>query len=459
VITKFIRPLLLTAFVAFVSLAGSQVRAANAQTITFSAIPHHTIGDAPFSLTLTASSGLPVALEVVSGPATLSGNTVTMTGVGTVTLQATQAGNANFAAATPVSRSFIVAAAGTSVPAITVQPTRESVPPGGSVTFSCFASGTPTPTVQWSFNGVPIPGATSSFLTVSNVTPANAGIYRATFTNSAGSVESVGGILAFTASAKVTGAASEVGSNIAHANGNVYDQVLMTGAAASVKADPGQVTRVSFVDLNNDIVQVEFAGAGTLTITLDGATGPAAAQSYNQADVAYMKGNARLIIDGGDDTTNLSVFSVGKITAVNQALLRSDVTYDGMADIASIAIHTLHGQFGGVRAANASCFATAGYTGLYAPGVNFALIYLGDLSASDTATPVFTVSTSQHTEIHGGDALQLNSRWVQVGSMTVIHFENGTKSDGTFQAAQRNRARFEWDGTDTTERTIVSPSS
>jgi hypothetical protein len=128
-----------------------------------------------------------------------------------------------------------------------------------------------------------------------------------------------------------------------------------------------------------------------------------------------------------------------------------------MADIASLAIHTLYGQFGGVRTGNASYFATAGYAGLYAPGVNFALVFVGDVSASDAATPAFTVSTSKATEIKGGDFLQSNGRWVQVDSMTVIHFEPGTKSDGTFQPAQSNRARFERNGDDTTERTIVSP--
>lgn len=45
--------------------------------------------------------------------------------------------------------------------------------------------------------------------------------------------------------ALVTGFATEVGSNIVHPNGNVYDQVLLTGAAATVQADRNQVTRVS----------------------------------------------------------------------------------------------------------------------------------------------------------------------------------------------------------------------
>src|SRR5262245_23685258 len=59
-------------------------------------------------------------------------------------------------------------------------------------------------------------------------------------------------------------------SNISHPNGNVYDQVLLKASAITVTADPGQVTRVSFLDLSGDIVQAEFGGAGTLTISLDG---------------------------------------------------------------------------------------------------------------------------------------------------------------------------------------------
>jgi hypothetical protein len=83
-----------------------------AQTITFAAIPNHSVTDAPFTLAPTASSGLTVSLAVTSGPATISGDTVTLTGAtGTVTIQATQAGNGTYAAATPVSQSFTVSTA------------------------------------------------------------------------------------------------------------------------------------------------------------------------------------------------------------------------------------------------------------------------------------------------------------------------------------------------------------
>ena len=82
-----------------------------AQTISFATVPAKTFASAPFDLIATATSGLPVSFTYVSGPATLSGNQVTITGVGTVVVEATQAGNANYLAATSVSKSIVVAKA------------------------------------------------------------------------------------------------------------------------------------------------------------------------------------------------------------------------------------------------------------------------------------------------------------------------------------------------------------
>jgi hypothetical protein len=83
-----------------------------AQTITFAALPAQTYGGPPLTLTATASSGLPVAFPLISGPATLSASTLTLTGGGTVTVVATQAGNGNYQAAPAVQRSFAVTAPG-----------------------------------------------------------------------------------------------------------------------------------------------------------------------------------------------------------------------------------------------------------------------------------------------------------------------------------------------------------
>ncbi len=78
-----------------------------AQTITFPNPGAQTYGT-PLTLSAYSSSGLPVSFTVVSGPATLSGNTLTFTAAGSVTVQATQGGNSSYAAATPVSVSFTV---------------------------------------------------------------------------------------------------------------------------------------------------------------------------------------------------------------------------------------------------------------------------------------------------------------------------------------------------------------
>ncbi len=63
--------------------------------------------------------------------------------------------------------------------------------------------------------------------------------------------------------ATVVGGGDEVGSDISF-QGNVYDQVLMTGASVTVLADAGQVVRVSAIDSNDDIEQYEFSGSGTI---------------------------------------------------------------------------------------------------------------------------------------------------------------------------------------------------
>ena len=86
---------------------GLQVNS-SAQAITFAPLPDRVFGDAPFALSATASSGLAPSYAVLSGPATISGNTVTLTGAGAVVIRASQGGDANFAAAPNVDQGFTV---------------------------------------------------------------------------------------------------------------------------------------------------------------------------------------------------------------------------------------------------------------------------------------------------------------------------------------------------------------
>ncbi|OQP67604.1 T9SS type A sorting domain-containing protein [Niastella populi] len=63
------------------------------QTIALAEIPEQTYGDDPFELVASASSGLPVVAELVSGPGILADSVVTITGAGVITLRFTQAGD------------------------------------------------------------------------------------------------------------------------------------------------------------------------------------------------------------------------------------------------------------------------------------------------------------------------------------------------------------------------------
>ncbi len=89
------------------TLARTFTVAKGQQTISFNTPANRAAASAPFNLVATASSGLPVSFERVSGPATLDGSTLTLTGeLGTIVVEASQAGNANWEPAAPVERSF-----------------------------------------------------------------------------------------------------------------------------------------------------------------------------------------------------------------------------------------------------------------------------------------------------------------------------------------------------------------
>jgi len=93
------------------------------QVITFAALPNKILGDPSFTLTATGgASGNPVTFAS-SNPAvaTVSGNVVTIVGVGTVTITASQAGNAIYHAAADVPQSFTV------IPPLNTAPTLAAI--------------------------------------------------------------------------------------------------------------------------------------------------------------------------------------------------------------------------------------------------------------------------------------------------------------------------------------------
>ncbi|MFD2067143.1 PA14 domain-containing protein [Pontibacter silvestris] len=116
---------------AFQGIKSSNNVKKNSQSITFESISDKASNDVPFKLEASASSGLPISYNIISGPATVSGDKLTITGTGKVEVEASQSGNDNFYAATPVKQTFKVKKA---------SKTEES--PAQDVSLSCSATGT-----------------------------------------------------------------------------------------------------------------------------------------------------------------------------------------------------------------------------------------------------------------------------------------------------------------------------
>ena len=78
------------------------------QTITFGPLGPVYYGMVPITLGATSNSGLAVSYSIVSGPGTISGNKLTLTASGSIVIQADQAGNGNYNAASAVQQTVVV---------------------------------------------------------------------------------------------------------------------------------------------------------------------------------------------------------------------------------------------------------------------------------------------------------------------------------------------------------------
>ena len=124
-----------------IALTGTGTGPQQQQTITFPNPGTQTYGVAPITLTATASSGLPVTYTVISGPAWVSGSILTITGAGSVTVQANQSGNNQWQAAPPVNDSFIVNPAVLTVTANNAAMTYGGALPTFTASYTGFVNG------------------------------------------------------------------------------------------------------------------------------------------------------------------------------------------------------------------------------------------------------------------------------------------------------------------------------
>jgi choice-of-anchor A domain-containing protein len=144
------------------------------QAITFNPTTPVAYGVPPITLTATGgASGNPVTFTYVSGPGSLSGtngSVLTVTGPGTIQVQACQAGNTDYTAATCVTKSIVVTQP---TEAITWTPNPEAnIVYGAALTSQLNAVAT--------YGGVSVPGTyvyTTGSTVLSSATVLNAGTY------------------------------------------------------------------------------------------------------------------------------------------------------------------------------------------------------------------------------------------------------------------------------------------
>ncbi len=181
------------------------------QTINFGSLSGKTYGDASFGVSASASSGLPVSFSVVSGPATVLGTNVTITGAGNVTIRASQAGNSIYSAATNVDQSFTVSPAGLLVSANNKTRAYGAANPTFTATITGYVNGensgvlSGTPSLTTSADTNSIVGGYDIVAAIGSLSASN---YVFSFTNGTLSVTKAGLIVSADNKSRVYGASN-----------------------------------------------------------------------------------------------------------------------------------------------------------------------------------------------------------------------------------------------------------
>ena len=267
------------------------------QTISFGPLAGQTYGVAPITLDAMDTSGLTVSYMVVSGPATLSGSVLTVTGAGNVVIEASQPGNATYSAAAPVDESFTVAPA-----SLTITPTTgQSMVYGSTVptltyTASGFVNGDPASLLtgelgttatstsvvgNYLFTLGSLTAGTNYALALAVNSPTFAVTPDGTTTQLASSANpsSFGQAVTFTAmvTANAPGSGSPTGTVTFYVGPvNPADQIGSTGTLSSSSGVMTASVSTSSLPVGTDTITATYSGdgdfltsTGTLTITIN----------------------------------------------------------------------------------------------------------------------------------------------------------------------------------------------
>jgi hypothetical protein len=257
------------------------------QTINFPNPGPQSYTVTPFTLAATATSGLQVNYAVVSGPATVgTGNTITFTGVGPVTIQASQAGNADYSAATSVSVTFTV------------------TPAAQTINF-------PNPGPQYYKSPVTLAATASSGLQVS-------------YTVTSGPATVSGSKVTFSGTGSVTVQATQTGNSdysAATPASVTFTADNLTAVAPTMAPNPYTYSTPQTVTLSDASPGV------TIYYTTDGSTPTTSSKRYTGPITVSTTTTIQAIAAGNGYGAGSSAFGLYKIVAVAPTMSPNPYTY------------------------------------------------------------------------------------------------------------------------------------
>jgi hypothetical protein len=265
-----------------------------AQTITFTAPADRTLASGAFTVSATASSGLPVTfISLAATVCTVSGTNVTLLTGGTCTLRASQAGNSSYLAAATVDRSFNISNA------LTAQ----------SITFAAL-SGRTISSGAFDVSATASSGLTVSFISLTPATCTVSGV-RTTLL----------------AVGTCTLRAAQAGNSTYAAAANV-DQSFAIAAAPALTWP--NVAQNSTLTQTVKTIQYLLQFRGYTTVTADGAFGPgtdAAVKNFQTSKGLSADG----VVGAGTWTALIAVTQQGETSAKAKAVQSElGITVDGI---------------------------------------------------------------------------------------------------------------------------------
>ncbi|MDX2196298.1 MAG: T9SS type A sorting domain-containing protein [Cytophagales bacterium] len=406
------------------------------QTITgFASITGQVFGNPPITISgVSATSGLSVSYTV-NGPAVNTGNVVSFTGAGTVTITATQVGNANYNAALPVVQIVNVAKANQSITGFnTVAGQVFGNPPitisGVSATSGLSVSYTVNGPAVNTGNIVSITGAGTVTVTATQVGNANynaalpvvriVNVAKATPILSFISATTIGiGVSALNAISNSTGAIS----------------YTLTGGTASATISGNSLTSSGAGSLN---IQVNVAAdvnynAGSIAVLLTVTSTPSPTIVYNNMVKTYGDAPFVMTVSSTNSTgaitysiasgmgANISPSGVVTITGAGSVLIQAsqagDVTYNPAIATATLTINkanpTLNitspgsGIAGSVITVGVATNSTGSISGVVTNGTGFATLSGNLLSLSGVGVVTVTVNQLADANYNAGSTAQV----------------------------------------------------